>query len=200
LLLALAAVLAAGVVFGLVGRAFASATHGLSAWFKARFAYAPLRPLAGGLVIAVVVGLAGALGGAGPAAGGIDVHRYLGLGIGPMVEAFRVPLDWWDWLGKFVFTAGSLGAGFKGGEVTPLFFIGATLGNAMAPLLHLPFPLLAAIGFVAVFAGAANTPLACTVMAMELFGPAIGPYAALACVVSFMFSGHSGIYRAQRRD
>jgi H+/Cl- antiporter ClcA len=200
LLLALGAVIAAGVVFGLVGRAFASATHGLSAWFKARLAYAPLRPLAGGLVIAVVVGLAGALGGAGPAAGGIDVHRYLGLGIGPMVEAFRVPLDWWDWLGKFVFTVGSLGAGFKGGEVTPLFFIGATLGNALAPLLHLPFPLLAAIGFVAVFAGAANTPLACTVMAMELFGPAIGPYAALACVVSFMFSGHAGIYRAQRRD
>ncbi len=191
LVLALAAVVAAGIVFGLVGRAFAAATHGLAAWMKARIAYAPLRPFLGGLAIAAVVG-------AGTASG-VDLHRYLGLGIGPMVEAFRVPLDWWDWLGKFVFTVGSLGTGFKGGEVTPLFNIGATLGNVLAPILHLPFPLLAAIGFVAVFAGAANTPLACTVMAMELFGPAIGPYAALACVVSFMFSGHSGIYRAQRK-
>ena len=142
-------------------------------------------------MIAVAVGAAGA--------SGIDLHRYLGLGIAPMVEAFRVPLDWWDWLAKFIFTVGSLGAGFKGGEVTPLFNIGATLGNVLAPLLHLPFTLLAAIGFVAVFAGAANTPLACTVMAMELFGPAIGPYAALACAAAFMFSGQSGIYRAQRR-
>lgn len=190
LLLALAGIVVAGVVFGLVGRAFAAATHGLSAWFKQRFAYAPLRPLAGGAIIALVVGIGGAAG--------VDFHRYLGLGIGPMVEAFRVPLDWWDWLGKFVFTVGSLGSGFKGGEVTPLFNIGATLGNVLAPILHLPFPLLAAIGFVAVFAGAANTPLACTVMAMELFGPAIGPYAALACAVAFMFSGQSGIYRAQR--
>jgi H+/Cl- antiporter ClcA len=193
LLPALAAIVVAGMVFGLVGRAFAAAAHGLSEWFKARIAYAPLRPLAGGTVIAVVVGASAALG------SDVDLHRYLGLGIGPMVEAFRVPLDWWDWLGKFVFTVASLGSGFKGGEVTPLFYIGATLGNVMAPLLQLPFPLLAAIGFVAVFAGAANTPLACTVMAMELFGAAIGPYAALACAVAFMFSGHAGIYRAQRQ-
>jgi H+/Cl- antiporter ClcA len=194
LLLGLAAIVAAGVVFGLVGRTFASATHALAAWMKARIAYAPLRPLAGGAVIALVVGAAGATD------GGPDLQRYLGLGIGPMVEAFRVPLDWWDWIGKLVFTVGSLGSGFKGGEVTPLFYIGATLGNALAPLLHQPFPLLAAIGFVAVFAGAAKTPLACTVMAMELFGPAIGPYAALACAAAYLFSGQSGIYRAQRRE
>jgi H+/Cl- antiporter ClcA len=82
--------------------------------------------------------------------------------------------------------------------VTPLFYIGATLGNALAPLLHLPFPLLAGLGFVAVFAGAANTPIASTLMAVELFGADIGVYAALACVVSYLFSGHGGIYRSQR--
>ncbi|WP_342114919.1 voltage-gated chloride channel family protein [Pseudoduganella sp. OTU4001] len=194
LLLALAAIVAAGIVFGLVGRAFAAATHGLAAWMKQRFAYAPMRPLVGGVVIALAVAVLGAT------TAGIDPHRYLGLGIGPMVEAFRAPLDWWDWLAKFVFTVGALGSGFKGGEVTPLFYIGATLGNALAPLLQQPVTLLAAIGFVAVFAGAANTPLACTVMAMELFGPEIGPYAALACATAFMFSGQSGIYRAQRRE
>jgi len=96
------------------------------------------------------------------------------------------------------FTIASLGSGFKGGEVTPLFYIGATLGNALAPLLHLPFPLLAGIGFVAVFAGAANTPIASSLMAIELFGADIGVYAAIACVVSYLFSGHTGIYRSQR--
>jgi H+/Cl- antiporter ClcA len=78
-----------------------------------------------------------------------------------------------------------------------LFFIGATLGNALGPL-HQPVTLLAAIGFVAVFAGAANTPIASTLMAMELFGAGIGVYAAIACVVAYLFSGHAGIYRAQR--
>jgi H+/Cl- antiporter ClcA len=179
-----AAVLAAGIVFGLTGMAFAKATHAASAFMKRHIAYAPLRPLLGGVVIAAAVWLLGT--------------RYIGLGIPVMVEAFQHPVAPWDFAGKFVFTAASLGSGFKGGEVTPLFFIGATLGNALAPLLHLPFALLAGIGFVAVFAGAANTPLASTIMAIELFGPEIGPYAALACVVSYLFSGHSGIYHAQR--
>ena len=97
-----------------------------------------------------------------------------------------------------VFTVASLGAGFKGGEVTPLFYIGATLGNALAPLFDVPFGLMAAVGFVAVFAGAANTPIASTLMAMELFGADLGVFAALACVMSYVCSGHSGIYRAQR--
>jgi H+/Cl- antiporter ClcA len=96
-----------------------------------------------------------------------------------------------------VFTLASLGTGFKGGEVTPLFYIGATLGNALAPVLQVPFALLAAVGFVAVFAGAANTPLACTLMAMELFGAEVGVFAALACTTSYWCSGHKGIYRAQ---
>ena len=95
-------------------------------------------------------------------------------------------------------TIASLGSGFKGGEVTPLFYIGATLGNALAPLFDLPFPLLAGIGFVAVFAGAANTPIASTLMAMEIFGAEIGVYAGISCVVSYLFSGHTGIYRSQR--
>ncbi|KAF1044985.1 MAG: Chloride/fluoride channel protein [Herbaspirillum frisingense] len=180
-----AAVIAAGMLFGLAGMAFARGTHALSAFMKRRVAYAPLRPFLGGVVVALAVWTCG-------------THRYIGLGIDVIVDAFRQPLAPWDFLGKGLFTVVSLGAGFKGGEVTPLFYIGATLGNALAPLLHLPFPLLAALGFVAVFAGAANTPLASTVMAIELFGAGIGPFAALACVVSYLFSGHAGIYRAQR--
>jgi PII-like signaling protein len=97
-----------------------------------------------------------------------------------------------------VFTAVTLGSGFKGGEVTPLFYIGATLGNALSHLLPLPPSLLAGMGFVAVFAGAANTPLASTLMAVELFGAEAGAYAGIACVISYLFSGHAGIYHAQR--
>ncbi|MGC1331383.1 voltage-gated chloride channel family protein [Pseudomonas sp.] len=179
------AVLIAGVVFGLVGLLFASATHRLGALVKRVITYPPLRPFVGGIVIALAVWALGA-------------YDYIGLGIPSIVAAFHAPMAPWDWFGKLVFTVASLGAGFKGGEVTPLFYIGATLGNALAPLLHLPFAMLAGIGFVAVFAGAANTPLATIIMAMELFGVDIGPLAAIACIASYLVSGHTGIYNAQR--
>ena len=181
----LAAMVLAGAMFGLTGKLFANCTHALSAWLGKRISYAPLRPLIGGTVIAALVWW-----------GSFD--RYVGLGIPVMVEALTQPLPLSDFLGKLVFTIASLGAGFKGGEVTPLFYMGATLGNALAPWLDVPFALLAAVGFVAVFAGAANTPIAATLMAMELFGVEIGVFAAVACVMSYVCSGYPGIYRAQR--
>ena len=183
----LLAMVLAGAVFGLVGQSFAHSTHALSHFMKHHIPYAPLRPLVGGVVLVVAVMT-------------LDLDRYIGLGIPVMVQAFEQPLAPWDGLYKMVLTVLSLGSGFKGGEVTPLFYIGATLGNAMAPWLNVPFGLLAAVGFVAVFAGAANTPIASTLMAMELFGSEIGVFAALACVSSYLFSGHTGIYRAQRID
>lgn len=181
----LLAMVIAGAVFGLTGKAFADLPHALGGWMKQRIAYAPLRPLLGGVAVASAAWFLGA-------------DRYLSLGIPAIVEAFQQPLAPYDFAAKMAFTVASLGSGFKGGEVTPLFYIGATLGNALAPLLNMPLPLLAGIGFVAVFAGAANTPIASTLMAMELFGAEIGVYAATACVVSYLFSGHTGIYRSQR--
>ena len=181
----LGAMVIAGAIFGLTGRVFAQATHRLGSFMKHQIAYGPLRPLVGGAVIAAAVWFLGA-------------DRYIGLGIPAIVEAFQQPLAPYDFAAKMVFTIASLGSGFKGGEVTPLFYIGATLGNAVAPLLNMPFSLLAGIGFVAVFAGAANTPIASTLMAMELFGAEVGVFAAVACVVSYLFSGATGIYRSQR--
>lgn len=180
----LGAMVIAGVLFGLTARAFASATHALGALMKRLLAWPPLRPLAGGLVVAIAVWLLGS-------------ERYIGLGIPTIVDSLLQPLPAHDFLAKMAFTIVSLGSGFKGGEVTPLFFIGSTLGNALAPLLHQPFALLAAVGFVAVFAGAANTPIASTLMAIELFGAEIGVFAAIACFVAYQFSGQDGIYRAQ---
>lgn len=86
---------------------------------------------------------------------------------------------------------------FKGGEVTPLFFIGATLGNILVWFVPLPMALLAGMGFVAVFSGATNTPIACTFMGIELFGSESGLYIGIACVVAYLFSGHNGIYGSQ---
>ena len=183
----LLAMVLAGAVFGWTGQGFARYTHALGPFMKQRVAYAPLRAMLGGAVVAAAVLLG-------------DLDRYIGLGIPVIVQAFEQPLAPLDWWGKMVLTIASLGTGFKGGEVTPLFYIGATLGNALAPLLHLPFGLLAAVGFVAVFAGASNTPIASTLMAMELFGAEVGVFAAIACVTSYLFSGHPGIYRAQRID
>lgn len=179
------AVLIAGVLFGLIGMLFAMLTHQLSAWMKKIIKYAPMRPFWGGLVVAIAVWA-------------LDAYQYIGLGVPEIVRAFHEPMQSWDFLGKLVFTVLSLGSGFKGGEVTPLFYIGATLGNALAPLLHMPFSMMAGLGFVAVFAGAANVPIACTLMAMELFGTELGPLAAVACVAAYVFSGHAGIYHAQR--
>lgn len=179
------AALAAGSAFGLAARLFVAVSHGTSRLVKSRIAWAPARPALGGIAVAVCIALAGT--------------RYAGLGVPVISESFVQPVLPWDFLLKLLLTALTVGVGFKGGEVTPLFFVGATLGNALAPVLGLPFPLLAAMGLAAVFAAAANTPLACIVMAMELFGAGIGPYAALACVSAVWASGASGIYAAQRR-
>ncbi|TGE14660.1 voltage-gated chloride channel family protein [Hymenobacter elongatus] len=174
----------AGILFGLSARLFVGTTHWVSSTFKRWIAFPPLRPMVGGAVVALVVWLLG-------------TTDYIGLGIPVITRSFAEPLPVYAFALKILLTALTLGAGFKGGEVTPLFFVGAALGNALAPALPLTMPLLAGMGFVAVFAGAANTPLACTLMAMELFGHECGLYAGLACVVSYFFSGHRGIYGAQ---
>ena len=176
----------AGVAFGLTGRAFAELTHAAHRWFGA-LRWPPLRPVLGGFLL---IGLTYAVGNRDY--NGLSVPlatKALAGGTGVIAVAFLL---------KLVFTSLTLGSGFQGGEVTPLFVIGATLGVTMGHLLGVPVPLMAGVGFVAVFAGAANVPLACTVMAGELFGAAALLPAAVACVVSYTASAHEGIYRAQR--
>lgn len=175
----------AGAVFGLVALTFARLMHAISAAFKHAIAWPPLRPFTGGIIVAAAVFA-------------IGTTKYIGLGIPTTLAAFSSNLPPYDWALKLIFTAVTLGSGFKGGEVTPLFFIGATLGNALSHILPLPPSLMAGMGFVAVFAGASNTPLASSLMAMELFGAEAGTYAAIACMFSYLFSGHSGIYHSQK--
>lgn len=176
--------IAVGIIFGLTALLFSKSTHFWTNLFKVKIKYPPLRPLIGGVVLAIAVYFMG-------------TTKYIGLGIPTILEAFEHDMESYDFLLKILFTSFTLGAGFKGGEVTPLFFVGATLGNALVWFVPLPLSLLAAMGFVAVFSGATNTPLACTLMGLELFGVESGIYIAIACVVAYLFSGHTGIYASQ---
>jgi H+/Cl- antiporter ClcA len=192
-LLILVKVTLAGACFGLCSQLFVTTTHGLQAGFARFVPTYWLRPLIGG---AVIIALTYALG----------TREYLGLGTGSpfasdvtTASVFNAGgAETWSWFWKLLFTALTLSAGFKGGEVTPLFFIGGALGNTLAAILGLPADLTAGLGFVAVFAGASNTPLACTLMGIELFGAQHAIPLAVACWVSYHFSGHTGIYSAQR--
>jgi H+/Cl- antiporter ClcA len=124
---------------------------------------------------------------------------YLGLGVPTIVRAFSDPaLPSYAFAAKLLFTAVTLAAGFLGGEVTPLFFVGAALGNALAGLLHLPLDLAAGVGMAAVFACASNTPLALSIMAIELIGGHAFPHVVIVCVLAYLLSGQRSIYPAQR--
>ncbi len=178
-------VVVAGVAFGLAGTVFAVLTHRLKSLLARHVGWPPLRPVLGGLAI---VGLATVFG-----------RAYLGLSLPLADEALAgVKLSFAVFALKLLFTAVTLGSGFPGGEVTPLFVIGSTLGAALAGPLHLPVPVLAAIGLVAVFAGASNTPLACTMLGVEVFGAGLIVPLAIGCVAAYVFSTHHGIYPTQR--
>jgi H+/Cl- antiporter ClcA/PII-like signaling protein len=189
----LAKVVVASAAFGLASTLFAELSHSLNGLFKRIIPFGPLRPAVGGVLVIGLFFIAG-------------TSDYLGLGVSsPDPKAVTIvsllrsaDIHYWSWLWKIVFTAVTLSSGFKGGEVTPLFFIGAALGNALAGVLGAPTDLFAALGFVAIFAGATNTPLACTLMGVELFGATHIVYIATACFLAYLFSGHSGIYLSQR--
>lgn len=191
--LLLAKVIAGGVAFGLASYFFSICMHNIKANAKKWIRPAWLIPVVGGIII---IGACQLLG----------TRDYIGLGVTSpdpggvsIVSAFsNTDISPWSWLWKLLLTAVTLGMGFKGGEVTPLFFIGATLGHTLAVLLGAPVDLFAGLGFIAVFAGATNTPIACTLMGVELFGTSHVLYFAVACFTAYYFSGHAGIYSAQR--
>jgi H+/Cl- antiporter ClcA len=173
-----------GILFGLAAMLFSRSTHFWTSLFKKTISYPPLRPYVGGIIFALIIYPVGA-------------SKFMGLGIPTIVEAFSKPSEYYDFLLKILFTGFILGSGFKGGEVTPLFFIGATLGSALSVFIPLPVSLLAGMGFVAVFSGATHTPLACTIMGIELFGIESALFIGIACFIAYLASGSVGIYHSQ---
>ena len=172
------------ILFGLAAMLFSRSTHLWGTLFSKTISYPPLRPFVGGIILATALFF-------------IGTEKYAGLGVPVIVDAFSTPNAPSDFLMKILFTGFTLGAGFKGGEVTPLFFVGATLGSALSVVVPLPIALLAGMGFVAVFSGATHTPIACTVMGMELFGLESGLFIGLACIIAYFSSGSLGIYKEQ---
>lgn len=175
-----------GVAAGLVALAFVLGTHQVRA-LVARLPWAPGRPVLGGVALLVLTAVVG-------------TRDYLGLSLGLTDAAFAdvAAVALGAFALKALFTAVTAGSGFQGGEVTPLLVIGATLGATVAQLVGVEGPVLPAVGHVAVLAGAANAPVACTVMGMELFGPASLPLVLVGCGLAYLVSGHRSMYSAQR--
>ena len=146
--------------------------------------FMPFRPMVGGILIMLMTIIVGH-------------QKFNGLGVGSIISSFYIDLPVTDFLGKIIFTATTLGSGFKGGEITPLFFVGTTFGNALGQFLPLPISLLAGLGLASLFAGASKAPLTSIVLAIELFGADIAQYAVITCLLAYLFSGNCGLYIQQ---
>lgn len=170
----------------LVTVAFIQLTHLIKSLGERHIPRLPIRMFLGGLL---VVGLWKLVG----------TFDYLGLGLPTILRSFTDPtLPTYAFALKLLFTAITLGSGFLGGEVTPLFFVGAALGSVLGRWLGIPLELGAGVGLAAVFAASSNTPLALSIMAVELLGAAVLPHVAIVCVVAYVLVGHRSIYPAQR--
>ena len=175
-----------GAAVAAVATAFVEGVHALKRAVEPRVPWLPVRMALGGAGVVGLWQLAG-------------TDAYLGLGVPTIVRAFTdAGLPWEAFAWKALFTVVTVGLGFLGGEVTPLFFVGACLGNVLARLLGLPLDVGAGVGLAAVFGAAANAPLALSVMAVELLGAHVLPHVVVVSVVAYLLTGHRGIYPAQR--
>jgi H+/Cl- antiporter ClcA len=175
------------VPVALVAGGFSELTHALAGWTRRVIGNPYLRAALGGLAV-ILLALA------------FRTTEFLNLGTLWLPRVFEGagPVPPWAFAAKFLFTVVTLGFGFKGGEVTPLFVIGALLGAALAPVLGLPVPFIAAVGFIALFAAASNTPIASTLMGIELFGGAFAGPLVITCFLAYILVGHRGIYGGHR--
>ncbi|TKJ40643.1 voltage-gated chloride channel [candidate division LCP-89 bacterium B3_LCP] len=177
-------VIFSGVIFGLVAILFIEALKWGHRFFQTFKDRPHFRPLFGGILL-VGFGLLGASEG-------------LGLGVDSLERVLSgESCPWWLWIFKSVATGITLGAGGSGGVVTPIFVVGASAGSIWGRIIGADPALFAALGMVAVLSGCANTPIAASVMGLELFGPSFGPYGAVVCVVSFLMTGYRGVYSSQ---
>lgn len=177
-------VIIAGIFFGLVSsffieimKIFKNLSNRIKLW-------EPLKGLLGGLILIILTFLFS--------------EQFLGLGL----ETIQSALDgrdviWYAFILKIIFTSVTLNFFGSGGVVTPIFFVGATAGTTFNKLIGMDISTASAIGLVSVLAGATNAPIASSIMAIELFGASIAPYAALSCIVSFLITGHRSIYPSQ---
>ncbi len=175
--------LLAGIIFGIAALLFSLSNKFFESIFH-KINYRPLRPFIGGAIIVLIIFLLG-------------TSKYIGLGLPSIQGAFEIPAGNYDFIIKLLLTSFTLSAGFKGGEVTPLFFIGATLGSIIMVYIPLPFALLTAMGLVGVFAGATHCIIASIILGIELFGLKAGVYIGIASIAAYFSSGPNSIYSSK---
>jgi H+/Cl- antiporter ClcA len=173
-----------GIFFGLCAFALIELMKYIEVWKKRLNMWTPFRGIVGGMILVVLAF--------------VFSTRLLGLGLDTIQVALEGNyLNPLLFIGKMIFTSITLSFGGSGGIVTPIFFIGATAGNAFANIFGMDVAMFSAIGLVALLAGAANTPISASIMSVELFGPEVAPYAAVACIISFLMTGHRSVYPSQ---
>lgn len=178
--------ISASILFGLIGKLFALGVKYLKLLYAKIFKNTVLSALIGSVIVVLLIVL-------------LNLNEYEGLSTWQQTTAFEGNANWYDMPVKFILTTLTLGAGFQGGEVTPLFDIGASFGSWYANIFGIEPSFLAAIGLICVFGSAANTPITTIMLGIELFGAEAVPYFVFASLISFIASGKSGIYSVQER-
>lgn len=178
-------VVISAILFGLISKVFSELTHKLKEVFSSGFENASIKSFIGGIIIIAFTYIMG-------------TRDYLGLSIPLINDSFNGHVSPFAFLSKIIFTSFTLGTGFQGGEVTPLFVIGSTFGNTLSSILNISPSFLAALGLIGVFAGATNAPITSFVLGLEMFGSAGMEFMFMTCAISYLFSGHSGIYTSQK--
>lgn len=177
-------VMLAGVFFGLCSAMLILSLKG-GHWLASKIKWPlPLKAFLGGTIVVIMAFLFST--------------QYLGLGLSTIEASLEgAPPPWYAFIAKSVFTSVTLSFGGSGGIVTPIFFVGAAAGSFFAVMLGLDVATFSALGLVGLLAGAANTPISAAIMSVELFGPKLAPYAAVACVISYLMTGHRSVYPSQ---
>ena len=178
-------VIVASIIFGFVSVLYSQLRHSIEKLSKKYLKNPMLIGMVGGLIIIALTYIVGS-------------RDYTGRGLKIVSQAFDGEVPPFAFLAKLVFTAVTMGMGFRGGEAIPMFFVGATLGNTLAPMAGLPPSFLAAIGLITVFSGAANAPISCFLLGIEMFEGKAIVFFFVASLVSYLFSGHHGIYPSQK--
>ncbi|MBM7659877.1 H+/Cl- antiporter ClcA [Bacillus mesophilus] len=173
------------VIFSLLSVLYCQLRHGIQNFSeKVTKKNHMIRAFIGGILIVVLSLIVGS-------------DDYNGRGLEMLEQSFEEEVPPFAFLAKLVFTAVTLGMGFVGGEAIPLFFMGATLGNTLSTFIDLPMSFLAGLGMIAAFAGGANTPIAAFLLSVEMFGDKGMEYFFIACLTSYIFSGHHGLWPSQ---
>ena len=178
-------VIIAAILFGLVSKLFSEFTHKLKDIFSSKFKSAAIKSMMGGFLVIILTYL-------------IGTRDYLGLSLPLISNSFTSEVSPFAFFNKLLFTSLTLGTGFQGGEVTPLFVIGSTFGNTLANIMNISPSFLAALGLIGVFSGATNAPITSFILGLELFGGQGIEFMFMTCAISYLFSGHSGIYISQK--